>query len=103
VAVVRAAHGQKALAWSETDPGSVTIALGRAQFSVQFFSNYSKIAHILEFKFAAFLNSKNVQNLQDARYEVDKQLCPLAQLNNPTGIQVIIFGINSTLNFSLNF
>jgi hypothetical protein len=77
---------------SETDPGSVTVALGRAQFGVQFFSNYSKISQILKFKFAAFPNSKNVENLQAARYELDKHLCPLAKLQNPRRIQVIIFG-----------
>jgi hypothetical protein len=38
---------QKGAARSETDPGSVAVALGRAQFGVQFFSNYSKIAQIL--------------------------------------------------------
>jgi hypothetical protein len=46
-AVQAAAMVQVGAAWSETDPGSVTVALGRAQFSVQFFFNYSKIAQIL--------------------------------------------------------
>jgi hypothetical protein len=78
VAVVRLG-----VARSKTNPGSVTVALGRAQFGVQFFSNYSKIAQILYFKFAALPNSKKVQHLQAARYERDKLLCPLAQLQNP--------------------
>jgi hypothetical protein len=38
---------QTGAAQSETNPKSVTVALGLAQFSVQFFSNYSKIVKIL--------------------------------------------------------
>jgi hypothetical protein len=56
------------------------IAMGWAEFGVQTFSSYSKTAQILQSKFAAFPNSKNVKTLRAARYELGKQLCLLAQL-----------------------
>jgi hypothetical protein len=46
---------------------------------------------------------ENIQTWHDARVEYFEQLLPLGQLPNPNRIEVIIFGTNSTLNFSLNF
>jgi hypothetical protein len=96
VVAVRAARGQKCL-------GSVTVALGRAQFGAPFFSNCSKIAQFLQFKYAATPKSKNVQTLHGARVEHSERLFPLGRLPIPNRIHVTNFGTNSAFNSSSNF
>jgi hypothetical protein len=79
--------------WPVSKQSWAALSSGPARFGAQCFSNYLKTVQILQFKFAAFPNLKNAQNLHVARYELDKQLCPLTQLHNRTRIQVIILGI----------
>jgi hypothetical protein len=44
------------------------------------------------------MGPKNFQTWQSGRFKTDEQLSPLAQLQTPTGFNVINFGTNSHLN-----
>jgi hypothetical protein len=62
------------------------------------FFQYLNSVQTSKFKLKTFLNSKNVPTLQEARFEPDEQLSPLAQLHIPTVSHVINSEIDSNLN-----
>jgi hypothetical protein len=103
VVAVQVARGWKALARSETDPGSVTVALGQAQFGVQRFFQLFKNCSNFEIQNEDHPDAKNIQTWHRARAGYSEQLLPLGQLPIPNRIQVIMFGRYSTLNHSSNF
>jgi hypothetical protein len=102
-AAVQVARSWKALAQSKTDPGSVTVALGQAQFGVQCFSQLFKNCSNFVIQNKDHPDAKNIQTWHHARANYSEQLLPLGRLPIRNIIQVIIFGTNSTLNLSFNF
>jgi hypothetical protein len=52
----------------------------------------------LKFKTEAFPVPKNIQTFHEVRFEHDKKISPLAQLQIPTASHVINFRIDSNLN-----
>jgi hypothetical protein len=49
-----------------------TVAPGRAQFGAQSFFQLFKLSSNLKYKMKAILLSKNIQNLQASRYELEE-------------------------------
>jgi hypothetical protein len=63
------------------------------------FSLNFKISINLKFKTKVFRMSNNIQTLYGNRFEYFEQLYKLGRLQIPNIIHVIMFGINSNLNF----
>jgi hypothetical protein len=75
-------------------------AQGDCQLGPAWFWNfqYSKSSENFEFKSSAFPRSKNIKTLEGARFRYNTQHSPLSQLQIPTVIHAINFGIDSNLN-----
>jgi hypothetical protein len=62
------------------------------------FSKYSNQIKLVKYEKNTSMGPKNFQTWQSGRFKTDEQLSPLAQLQTPTGFNVINFGTNSHLN-----